>query len=232
MDSSTKFMIAHIVGEIIVIGGISYVFSKKIALQNEKIAELEKKLQSVTPDTNNLLSIEQFSVYQKQTNQHINKLYGVIDQLINKLEQVNYQKNPEKINELNQKEYETKNRFSENISSTSISQIGFVSISPMTNKPEKGNIEIVEDIQDSTIEEKYDQEVSNEDLDAELESELNELEVCENQKSSFVENEEKTNENEDSISLKITNDTSNTTPLEFVIPSSTKKKVVKKTVKK
>jgi len=85
MDAS-KIMMAHVATEIIVIGGISFFFHKRISELNTKIAELEKKLEKCEGCTGTAeggITGEQFGQFQQQTTQHINNIYSAIRQIAN-----------------------------------------------------------------------------------------------------------------------------------------------------
>ena len=84
MESVPKLTMAHIASEIIIIGGMSYIFHKKIATLNDKITELEKKIELLEKEGGNGGSSEhllQSQQFQQQTTQHINSIYTAIRQL-------------------------------------------------------------------------------------------------------------------------------------------------------
>ena len=86
MENATKLTMAHIASEIIVIGGISYLFNKRISELNNKVSVLEKKIETLETgnnknDANVGISNEQFSQFQQQTSHHINNIYNAIKQL-------------------------------------------------------------------------------------------------------------------------------------------------------
>jgi len=82
MDS--KFLIAHIATEVVIIGGVSFYFHKRIAELNLKIAALEKKLEKCEKDgviPSGGVTSEQFNQLSEQTSKHINNIYSAIRQL-------------------------------------------------------------------------------------------------------------------------------------------------------
>jgi len=88
MDVS-KIMMAHIATEVIVIGGISFLFNKRISELKTKVAELEKKLgelekrEGCSSSPEGGITDEQFGQFQQQTTQHINNIYSAIRQIAN-----------------------------------------------------------------------------------------------------------------------------------------------------
>ena len=261
---TNKVFAAHIAMEIVVIGGLSYVFSKKIAQQNERIAELEKRIvskESCEDSEEKWVSAEHFSAYQQQTNQHINKLYGVINQLITSERerqfnqsapstdqphqpQQSYQKHVhernKKNNEFSRQESETNDSNTPlnipNANRRSTQKMSFQSpvylYSIPENKTSSTNASSIEEIsekdhdvpdlipQESTVEEKYDEEDLDEELKEEL-KELNEINELSNQTTLDLKTEDTTTSITDISDL----DSKQTESFEFVVP---KKKVIKK----
>lgn len=229
MDSS-KLLMAHITTEVIVIGGISFFFHKKISELNTKVSELEKKIETFeklekregsSHSEDRFVTTEQFTHFQQQTTQHINNLYTVIRQITNNINSDNKQPSGQtidRIKELQMKEaqlrdYHTQMKESQmkvkdikTKNSVPYMETSFSLTPDNTNGQSK--IEIVDD---------EEKEINEEELDNELEDELKDLSTttCVN-----------IDTDENSIKNEVTN-TIQETPLEF-IPTKGKKLVKKK----
>lgn len=77
-NGNLKNSMLHVAGEIIIIGGLTYMFSKKITELNNKISELQTKIEQDGGD-------KKFQEFKKETSQHINNLYSIIETLSNNI---------------------------------------------------------------------------------------------------------------------------------------------------
>lgn len=225
----TKIMMAHIATEIIVIGGISFLFHKRISDLNIKVSELEKKLEKVekcekcegcTGESGGI-NTEQFQQFQQQTTQHINNIYSAIRQIANTIngsppplenqspiksreDQIKEMKQAQlQMREAQMREVQMREAQKKQQSQQSVSNPSFtLSLTPEnTNGGTK--LELIE-------EEK--KEISDHELDDELEDELKDL-------SNPINRDENDIKNND-------NNTTQETPLEFLQTKG--KKLVKK----
>ncbi len=225
MDS-TKIAIAHVAGELVIVGGLSFYFNKKITLLQNEIEELKKKIEllekndeedggGLTPE-----QLESLTKFQTQTTNHINNLYSVLKQIAEN--QQSHQLPPSQPQVFTAPK-KKKNLTAEITTSKVIrtpSQVVFatetVSNVPVSKK-KKSTAVIEEVIEEENINEE-------EQLDRELEEELNDL-----KKPS--EDEEQEDEEQTDIKDEVSNtedDSSEQTEIEFVAPPPKKKKVVKK----
>lgn len=163
---SSKLMMAHIATEVIVIGGISFFFHKKIAELNAKVVELEKKLEKCGPISGGIPE-EQFGQFQQQTTQHINNIYGAIRQITNAIN------GSVPTSENRDSDMRDERMKAKDIKRKNNSQINF-SLTP-ENTTENSKIEVIEE-----------EKILDEVLDDELKDELKDLsgetlvDTCEN----------------------------------------------------
>ncbi|MDD4931575.1 MAG: hypothetical protein PHG66_05550 [Candidatus Colwellbacteria bacterium] len=228
MDAS-KIMMAHIATEVIVIGGISFFFHKRIAELNTKVAELEKKLEKCegcTGASEGGITGDQFNQYQQQTTQHINNIYSAIRQIANTinggappLESAPTQPSQNKMKEAQQQMKEAQIR--ESRMRDMRKKVSFVhsQVSPSDQTPLSSLSLTPENTNGQTKLELIDEEkkeIPDEELDDELEDELRDLSdgsPIDGDENSIKDDENNTSRQE--------------TPLEF-IPSKGKKLVKKK----
>lgn len=212
----SKIMIAHIATEVVIIGGISFYFHKKITELNTKISELEKKIENLPGGNDD-------EKFKQQTMQHIRNLYENIKQFSNREEKANIGEKSnigEKVNikmssqthssHIHHSSSDPKPDIKQNHMMFVSSVIPSLSLNYKTNPTtEKAKIEVINE------EELYEtKESSNEELNDELEEELRDL---------------STNNSNDNIDeLKDESDNINiSNSLEF-IPSKSKKIIKKK----
>lgn len=220
---SSKIMMAHIATEIIVIGGISFLFHKRISELNTKVAELEKKLEKCegcSGGDSSGITEENFTQFQQATTQHINNIYTAIRQIASTINDKedgtsthrNLQ-NPSRgsINQTREsretlrKRVKAKNHSDEN-----------KPILSLTSENNQTKIDV--------IYEEEQKDILDEDLDCELEDELKDL-----SNTPLDANTENSATRENSIKEGDCNTTQSDqeTPLEF-IPTKGKKLVKKK----
>lgn len=217
----SKLMIAHIATEVVVIGGISFFFHKRIVELNTKIAELEKKLEKA--EGCKCTSSEGGSTgeaFQQQTTQHINNIYSIIRQITNNINESPQQehepsrvkpKTKESLARDSQKEMKKKILEVHSHSNDQTTPLSSLSLTPEnTNGNGQTKLELIDDDEKTGIHE--------EDLDNEIEDELRDM-------------SDKSRSNDDDDEKSIKNEETNTslqeTPLEF-IPTKGKKLVKKK----
>lgn len=232
MDAS-KIMMAHIATEVIVIGGISFFFHKRIAELNTKVAELEKKLEKCegcAGASEGGLTNEQFGQFQQQTTQHINNIYSAIRQIANTINgappletapPTPTQPTQNKMKEAQQQMKEAQMReahireMRKKVAAANASPPDQTPLSSLSLTPENTNgqghtkIELIDDDEEK-------KEIPDEELDDELEDELRDL-------SDVL----PVDGDENGIKSDENNTSRQETPLEF-IPSKGKKLVKKK----
>lgn len=232
MDS-TKIAIAHVAGEIVIIGGISFYFSKKItALQNEN-EELKKRIESLEKGESgggglNPEQLDEFLKFQKQTTSHINNLYSVLKQIAENQPQAQQHHVPAQQTHQSQAVQQTtftakknkKNVAAEVTNSKVIrtpNQVVFSTVTEtVTAQPvQKKSKAVIEEIDE-------DEEVDEEELDRELEEELEQL------KKPSQDDEEETSITDIKTESDNTED-SDQTELQFIAPPKKKKVAKKKT---
>ena len=216
MDPS-KIMMAHIATEVVVIGGISFLFHKRISELTAKVSELEKKLEKCESGTSDGgITGEQFGQFQQQTTQHINNIYSAIRQIANTINGVTpplepLHSQPKKNVRQQMKESQIREAHIREMSKKgNTTPLDQTPMSSLSLTPENNGLTKIELV----IDEEEKKEIPDEELDDELEDELRDL-------SPIDENGIKGDEN---------NTSHQETPLEF-IPTKGKKLVKKKLVK-
>ncbi len=247
-----KFTMIHIASEILIIGGLSFMFHRKISDLNNKIINLEKKIEGLEKEleedsvnrggNGNGITLDQFSQFQQQTSQHINNMYSAIRQLANSIPQSTQPLQPTKPQQKPPVQHPLSQPSQSKPSVTNSNSGGHVSFSLTSTvippvHQSSTQIDVMEDdVGDHHVSGNEDVKQPNEDeLDQELEDELKELDI-----KSFSEEDNKITNIDIKSEIEQTSDisllehskeevalhSSEVTPLEFVIPKA------KKTVKK
>jgi hypothetical protein len=73
-----KTVIAHILSELLIIGGVSYFFHRKCTFLQQQIDEMQKKIDKLGGQEY-LNSLKRQETFETQTVQHINKLYSILN---------------------------------------------------------------------------------------------------------------------------------------------------------
>jgi outer membrane murein-binding lipoprotein Lpp len=235
MENISKVTIAHVVGELVVIGGLSYFFNKKLTEVNSKVADLEKKIEILekngnVTDTSKFISIEQFNHFQQATTQHINNLYEIIrQQSLNQMQQSNIPQ--QKTQHPSQSSLGMRNRKNPHHTTHNNHNNSQQSYQPQ--------MEVIQE----TNEEKYNKQTDNsqqstpieelepnlEDVDEELADEYKELSDPSTTNVTDVTNITDLKNDDEQLSTPLS-DISVDSPLEFVVPK-TKKPAKAKTLK-
>lgn len=197
----SKMSMAHIAGEIILIGGVSYLFHRRINDLNSKINELEKKIESLEEkketdgdESSSSVTNEKFETLNKQVGHHINNIYSMIRQLAksphspppspmyqSETDEREYKMKKTADNQKNDSLEKKQNSTSSNIASQqhvnkvkNVDKVLSFSLASISTVPvRKSKVEIVED---SDEEDSKENVVDETVLDDELEDELKELE--------------------------------------------------------
>ncbi len=235
MEKISKITIAHIASEVIIIGGISFFFHKKIADLKTKISELETKIVELEKNnSNDSMPKEEFIKFQQYISQHINNLYEItkerdqnkippkpIKPLLKKRthNSVPMAFSLSSISEHNNHNHNNHNHNNHNHNN---------SRNNLYNDDDRPKFEVIDEeeeekypnnkVQENQEDDKYNNE---EDLDKEIEEELGDLNVNE-------ENENENNLNESDLNKNNNNIESQITPLEFVSLPKKKKTTEKK----
>jgi hypothetical protein len=98
MEKIDKTLIIHVACEVIVIGGIAIYFYKKTNDLKSEIEELKKSIELLKNSQNfshnekfgnaGYLSKIQFDEYSSQINEHFNRIYGVLNQIVPKMQNI------------------------------------------------------------------------------------------------------------------------------------------------
>jgi hypothetical protein len=230
---SSKIMMAHVATEIIVIGGISFFFHKKISQLNQKIQELEKKIDEKHESTSSCQHDPQkFEEFRQQTTGHINNIYSLLQKLTETNKNSHYNippPPPPPHQQSSSKEHREHFRGDSSNLRSRRSRIQFTPISEVTSQLEVIN-EDEHELKESHHKQEYDEKLDDEKLDEELDEELDDLEKestdQKRDKSLIVSSPVDT----DIGIIDIKNDDNNTiteSPLEF-IPTKGKKLVKKR----
>lgn len=181
-----------IIGQFIIIAGVSFYFHKRIKLVVHNINELHKMVLTQSEQINKQAQIIDRLAFQLNNLQQPYQHFQTFDQPELKSAPVVQKKKKEKINTIEKEEIPTNNK-SENFEKIFNSTLIFKSFGNLEEKKEGPSIEVVEEISDPSLEprviipdisslrsspaeKKFEKEITEDDLDAELEEELKELE--------------------------------------------------------
>ena len=183
MEAFGKQTMIHIASEMVILGGISFVFHKRISELNKRISELEKELSEIKDRSSNDSDIkDEFEKLKKYTIHHITSIYSSINNVslppptsTPTFSSQSYRREDNKKEDFsqdNKKIFHQQERRERNVSF----YLNDDEREHNLTRRETDKIQIVDDTNDSLNEDDSDYEIDETKLDEELEDELKELE--------------------------------------------------------